>query len=198
MGAHGGRPRTNQYDYAQCDGNSWRVSSCTSYSSNGHYTSTGKFFTTEYTNGILSTSGADASVYTYGAGNCSLRVCRLRTTPVGTAGQVQRNRTSGDLAVIGSHDVSARTVGVAGGLDYRLTPDTVVGFASAGGGTDWSLRWRRTVRDLRYRRPERRACRPSSSSRPQSCLGKRHLRRHGDACMGGSPARTSAFFRLAV
>jgi outer membrane autotransporter protein len=49
------------------------------------------------------------------------------------------NRTSGDLAVIGSHDVSARTVGVAGGLDYRLTPNTVVGFAFAGGGTDWNL-----------------------------------------------------------
>jgi outer membrane autotransporter protein len=49
------------------------------------------------------------------------------------------NRASGDLAVIGSHDVSARTVGVAGGLDYRLTPDTVVGFAFAGGGTDWTL-----------------------------------------------------------
>ena len=49
------------------------------------------------------------------------------------------NRTSGDLAVIGSHDVSARTVGVAGGLDYRLTPDTVVGLAFAGGGTNWSL-----------------------------------------------------------
>jgi uncharacterized protein with beta-barrel porin domain len=49
------------------------------------------------------------------------------------------NRTSGDVAVIGSHDVSTRTVGVAGGLDYRLTPDTVVGFAFAGGGTDWSL-----------------------------------------------------------
>ena len=40
-----------------------------SYSSNGHYASTGNFFTTEYTNGILSTSGPDASVYTYGAGN---------------------------------------------------------------------------------------------------------------------------------
>ena len=49
------------------------------------------------------------------------------------------NRASGDQAVIGSHDVSARTVGVAGGLDYRLTPDTVVGLAFAGGGTDWSL-----------------------------------------------------------
>jgi outer membrane autotransporter protein len=49
------------------------------------------------------------------------------------------NRTTGDLAVTGSHDLSARTVGVAGGLDYRLTPDTVVGLAFAGGGTDWKL-----------------------------------------------------------
>jgi len=49
------------------------------------------------------------------------------------------NRTTGDLAVIGSHDLSARTVGVAGGLDYHLTPDTVVGIALAGGGTNWSL-----------------------------------------------------------
>jgi len=49
------------------------------------------------------------------------------------------NRTSGDVAVIGSHDLSARTVGFAAGLDYRLTPDAVVGFALAGGGTNWSL-----------------------------------------------------------
>jgi T5SS/PEP-CTERM-associated repeat protein len=49
------------------------------------------------------------------------------------------NRTTGDLAVIGSHDLSARTVGFAGGFDYRLTPDTVVGLAFAGGGTNWDL-----------------------------------------------------------
>jgi uncharacterized protein with beta-barrel porin domain len=49
------------------------------------------------------------------------------------------NRTSGDLAVMGSHDLSARTAGVAGGVDYRFTPDTIVGFALAGGGTNWSL-----------------------------------------------------------
>jgi outer membrane autotransporter protein len=49
------------------------------------------------------------------------------------------NRTTGDLAVSGSHDLSARAVGFAAGLDYRLTPDTVAGFALAGGGTDWSL-----------------------------------------------------------
>jgi outer membrane autotransporter protein len=49
------------------------------------------------------------------------------------------NRTTGDLAVIGSHDLSARTVGGAAGLDYHLTPNTVVGFALGGGGTNWSL-----------------------------------------------------------
>jgi outer membrane autotransporter protein len=49
------------------------------------------------------------------------------------------NRTTGDLAIIGSHDLSARTVGGAAGLDYHLTPDTVVGFALGGGGTNWSL-----------------------------------------------------------
>jgi autotransporter-associated beta strand protein len=49
------------------------------------------------------------------------------------------NHTSGDPAGIGSHDLSANTVGMAGGLDYRLTPNTAVGFALAGGGTDWSL-----------------------------------------------------------
>jgi autotransporter-associated beta strand protein len=49
------------------------------------------------------------------------------------------NRTSGDIAFIGSHDLAARTVGFAGGFDYRLTPNTVVGLAFAGGGTDWSL-----------------------------------------------------------
>ena len=49
------------------------------------------------------------------------------------------NRTTGDLAITGSLDLSARAVGFAAGLDYRLTPDTVAGFALAGGGTDWSL-----------------------------------------------------------
>jgi uncharacterized protein with beta-barrel porin domain len=55
------------------------------------------------------------------------------------AGYGGSNRTTGDVAVIGSHDLSARTAGGAAGLDYHLTPDTVGGFALAGGGTDWSL-----------------------------------------------------------
>ena len=49
------------------------------------------------------------------------------------------NHTDGDPAVVGSHDLSARTFGVAGGFDYHFSPDTVAGFALAGGGTNWSL-----------------------------------------------------------
>jgi outer membrane autotransporter protein len=49
------------------------------------------------------------------------------------------NRTSGDVAVVGSHDRSASVAGFAGGFDYRVTPDTVVGIALAGAGTGWSL-----------------------------------------------------------
>jgi autotransporter-associated beta strand protein len=49
------------------------------------------------------------------------------------------NRTSGDIAVIGSHDLYASTFGVVGGFDYRLTPETVVGLAFGYGGSNWSL-----------------------------------------------------------
>jgi uncharacterized protein with beta-barrel porin domain len=49
------------------------------------------------------------------------------------------NRTTGDIAVTGSHDLSASTAGFAGGLDYHLSRDSVLGFALAGGGTNWSL-----------------------------------------------------------
>jgi uncharacterized protein with beta-barrel porin domain len=55
------------------------------------------------------------------------------------AGYGGSNRTSGDVAVVGSHDLSAATAGGAAGLDYRLAPGTVVGFALAGGGTSWGL-----------------------------------------------------------
>ena len=49
------------------------------------------------------------------------------------------NHTSADIAITGSHDLSGSTVGFAGGFDYHYTPDTVLGFAFAGGGTNWSL-----------------------------------------------------------
>jgi YVTN family beta-propeller protein/autotransporter-associated beta strand protein len=55
------------------------------------------------------------------------------------AGYGGYNRTSGDPVVVGSHDLSARTAGGAAGMDYRVAPGTIVGFALAGGGTGWSL-----------------------------------------------------------
>ncbi|HYW63783.1 MAG TPA: autotransporter domain-containing protein, partial [Bradyrhizobium sp.] len=42
-------------------------------------------------------------------------------------------------AVVGSHDLNARVWGVVGGADYKVTPDALVGFALAGGGTNYSL-----------------------------------------------------------
>jgi uncharacterized protein with beta-barrel porin domain len=48
------------------------------------------------------------------------------------------NKTSGD-AVTGSNSVTARDYGFAGGMDYHFSPDTVAGFALAGGGTNWGL-----------------------------------------------------------
>jgi len=41
--------------------------------------------------------------------------------------------------VVGSTNVSARTFGFAGGMDYHVTPNTIVGFALAGGGLSWGL-----------------------------------------------------------
>ena len=42
-------------------------------------------------------------------------------------------------AASGAHDVSGSTYGFATGADYRATPNTTLGFAVAGGGTNWSL-----------------------------------------------------------
>ena len=44
-------------------------------------------------------------------------------------------RTNGN-ATAGSNNVTASTFGFAGGMDYHVTPNTVVGFALAGGGTE--------------------------------------------------------------
>jgi autotransporter-associated beta strand protein len=48
------------------------------------------------------------------------------------------NKTGGDAGT-GAHDLTARTMGFGAGLDYRLNADTTVGFALAGGGTNWDL-----------------------------------------------------------
>jgi uncharacterized protein YhjY with autotransporter beta-barrel domain len=45
---------------------------------------------------------------------------------------------SGDLTV-GSSSITAATYGFAAGMDYHVSPHTVVGFALAGAGTNWGL-----------------------------------------------------------
>ena len=48
------------------------------------------------------------------------------------------NKTDGNL-VTGVQDLTARAYGFAAGSDYRVAPDPWVGFALAGGGTNWHL-----------------------------------------------------------
>jgi uncharacterized protein with beta-barrel porin domain len=48
------------------------------------------------------------------------------------------SRVSGDAAV-GSHDRTSRNLALAAGIDYHLSPDAKVGFAVAGGVTDFEL-----------------------------------------------------------
>lgn len=54
------------------------------------------------------------------------------------AGYGGQNDADGN-EVIGSHDRTVRGFGFATGLDYRIMPDTLVGFALAGGGTKFGL-----------------------------------------------------------
>jgi uncharacterized protein with beta-barrel porin domain len=48
------------------------------------------------------------------------------------------SNAQGDTAV-GSNNINAATYGVAGGMDYRVSPSTIVGFSLGGGGTNWGL-----------------------------------------------------------
>jgi uncharacterized protein with beta-barrel porin domain len=48
------------------------------------------------------------------------------------------NKTNGD-PTIGSNTVTAHDFGFAGGMDYHFSPNSLVGFSVAGGGTTWGL-----------------------------------------------------------
>src|SRR5262249_601276 len=48
------------------------------------------------------------------------------------------NSANGDPSV-GSTNITARTFGFAAGMDYRVAPNSILGFALAGGGTGWGL-----------------------------------------------------------
>jgi Autotransporter beta-domain len=49
------------------------------------------------------------------------------------------NTSNGDPTVVGSTNITASTYGYAAGMDYHVSPNTIVGFALAGGGTNWGL-----------------------------------------------------------
>jgi uncharacterized protein with beta-barrel porin domain len=48
------------------------------------------------------------------------------------------SKSDGD-PLVGSRTVNASDYGFAAGMDYRMSPDTVVGFSLGGGGTGWNL-----------------------------------------------------------
>ena len=66
--------------------------------------------------------------------------------------------------------LTAQHLGFAGGMDYHVTPDTVVGFALAGGGTNWGLA-------------------QGLGSWPQRCLPGWRLRHDAASARPISPAR---------
>jgi len=47
--------------------------------------------------------------------------------------------TNGDPSVLGSNDTRSSIAGTAVGVDYRVTPNTIAGFALAGGGTSFNV-----------------------------------------------------------
>jgi fibronectin-binding autotransporter adhesin len=54
------------------------------------------------------------------------------------AGFFGSNQTNGD-PIVGSNNVNTSTYGYVVGLDYHYSPDTVVGVALGGGGTNWDM-----------------------------------------------------------
>jgi outer membrane autotransporter protein len=81
---------------------------------------------------------APAAVYKEPVARRALAPFEQRWTVWG-GGYGATSRITGDPIGIGSHDLSASTGGGAAGLDYQLSPYTVVGFALGGGGTNWSV-----------------------------------------------------------
>jgi uncharacterized protein with beta-barrel porin domain len=62
-----------------------------------------------------------------------------RRWSVWAAGYGGQSNANGDPFSVGSHNRSVSTFGYVTGLDYLVTPNTVIGFALAGGGTHYGL-----------------------------------------------------------
>ncbi|MDB5577949.1 MAG: Outer rane autotransporter barrel [Bradyrhizobium sp.] len=79
-----------------------------------------------------------APYYKGGASSASASGVDARRWSIWAAAFGGTTNTGGDTAA-GSHERSVRIAGYATGLDYRLTPNTVVGFAVAGGSTNFNV-----------------------------------------------------------
>jgi len=58
---------------------------------------------------------------------------------VWAAGYGGSQRTDGNTTIVGSNDTRSSIYGSAVGADYRISPDTLAGFALGGGGTNFSV-----------------------------------------------------------
>ncbi len=63
----------------------------------------------------------------------------LQRWGIWAAGYGTQSNAAGDEVVVGSHARSVSTFGYVTGVDYRVTPYTVAGFALGGGGTRYGL-----------------------------------------------------------
>lgn len=78
--------------------------------------------------------------------DCALRDVRGKLRPCFEPGRWNvwaaafgRAQDSNGHAALGSHDATSRVFGTAVGADYRISADTLAGFALAGGGTNFSV-----------------------------------------------------------
>jgi autotransporter-associated beta strand protein len=85
-----------------------------------------------------SNADAYATAVKAGAGNPYLSAQPVNRWSVWAAGYGGSQTTDGSGST-GSNTATSRIYGTAAGADYRLSPETLVGFALAGGGTSFSI-----------------------------------------------------------
>ncbi len=85
-----------------------------------------------------SRSGSERDAYAAISTKAPLASPLAQRWAVWEAGFGGSQRTDGN-AVVGSNNTSSNLYGVAVGADYRFSPDTIAGFALAGGGTNFGV-----------------------------------------------------------
>jgi autotransporter-associated beta strand protein len=93
-----------------------------------------------YADASASRGGYSAARDAYAAiaGTAAPMVAPARPWSVWAAGYGGTLSTAGN-ATVGSNNTNTRVAGTAAGLDYRISPDTLIGFGLGGAGTSFSL-----------------------------------------------------------